>query len=63
MPRYRAKVGMNYRPAAGADEKRVEPGDVVADIPEKSVPWLLGQGLIEEVEPKSRAKPKPGGED
>lgn len=42
MPNYRALVGMNYPP-----DRRVEAGDVVSDIPAKSIKWLREQGLIE----------------
>ena len=56
---YRAIVGLSY-PTNEADvakakrheqvpRKDVEAGDVVSDIPSCSVPWLLEQGLIEEV--------------
>lgn len=45
--RYRILVGINY----GVDAKtRREPGDVVSDIPPRSVSWLLEQGVIEKVE-------------
>lgn len=42
MPAYRVLTGIDYPP-----DKRAEIGDVVSDIPEKSVKWLLDQGLIE----------------
>jgi len=63
--RYRVLVGLNYptspsvltRLAAGEDvpreqrhETRAEPGDIVDDLPEMSVKWLLKKGIIEEVE-------------
>lgn len=41
---YRARVGMNYR------GKRVEAGELVDDLPEESVEWLLRDGHIEKVE-------------
>lgn len=41
---YRALVGLDYA------DRRVEPGDVVDDIPKKSLPWLLKQGHIEEAD-------------
>lgn len=44
---YRALVGINYPGRSG--EKRAEPGDVVRDIPESAVAWLLDQGHIEPV--------------
>ncbi len=43
MANYRALVGMDY----GNPSVRVEAGDVVSDIPAKSIPWLLEQNLIE----------------
>lgn len=42
---YRVLVGLNY-PAAGLD-KRAEPGDIVTDLPAKSITWLLADGYIE----------------
>ena len=44
---YKVLTGMNY-PVNGV-EKRVEMGDVVDDIPEVSLPWLLAGGHVEEV--------------
>lgn len=46
--KYRASTGLSYSTKGG--DRRVEPGEVVDDIPPKSVPWLLRQGHIEEVE-------------
>ena len=37
--------------------RRAEVGDVVTDIPSKSVPWLKEQGLIEEVAGQQSVKP------
>ena len=45
MAQYRVLVGLDYPPA-----RRAEPGDVVDDIPGKSVRWLVSQGLIERVD-------------
>jgi len=42
MTQYRAIVGVDYPP-----NKRVEAGDLVSDLPEKSVKWLLAAGFIE----------------
>lgn len=42
--KYRALTGMDY------EDKRVEPGDIVSDLPGNSVVWLLEQGHIETVE-------------
>jgi len=44
MATYKALTGLDY---AG---KRVEAGDLVDDIPNRSATWLLDQGLIERVE-------------
>lgn len=41
---YRVIVGLDWPPA-----HRAEPGDIVSELPKKSVPWLLAQGLIEAV--------------
>lgn len=41
---YRALVGLSY------STKMVEAGDLVDDIPEESVGWLLTDGCIEKVE-------------
>lgn len=59
MAKYRALVGLSY-PASAKDLalrlkgqpctfRRVEPGEIVDDIPEMSLPWLIGDGRIEEV--------------
>lgn len=40
---YKVLVGINY----GIDDKRAEPGDIVTDLPNKSVTWMLDQGIIE----------------
>ena len=45
MGKHRVLVGINYPP-----DKRAEPGEIVADLPAKSVGWLLEQGYIEPVE-------------
>lgn len=45
---YRALVGLDYPP-----HKRAEAGDVVDDLPGKSLRWLLEQGHIEAVSPDS----------
>lgn len=42
--RYRVVDGLNYR------DKRAEPGDVVTDLPARSVPWLVEQGLVVHVD-------------
>ncbi len=45
--RYRAVVGLDY--SVSGEHRRVEPGEVVSDIPAGSVGWLLGCGAVEEV--------------
>lgn len=68
MPQYRVNVGIDY---AG---RRAEPGDLVDDIPTRSVKWLLEQGIIEEAtkpaapvktesEPPKSPTPKRKGDD
>lgn len=62
MPAYRVLVGLDYPP-----DRRAEPGDVVDDLPGKSIKWLTEQGLIEPagtakqtaVKPVEKAAPKP----
>lgn len=44
--RYRALVGLNYRPSPTLPEKRIEIGAVVDDLPILSVPWLLAQRVV-----------------
>ena len=63
--RYRALVGLEYptdpavirriragdvRPEDRADNRQVVAGEIVDDVPVMSVPWLLAQGVIEEVQ-------------
>lgn len=38
--KWRVLVGMDYL------GKRAEPGDIVDDLPEQSIPWLLEQDFI-----------------
>ena len=40
MATYMAMTGLDY------GDKRVEAGELVSDLPSKSVTWLLEQGLI-----------------
>ncbi len=42
--RYRVLVGLSYPTGREAG-----PGDVVDDLPARSVPWLLEQGMIEAI--------------
>lgn len=50
MPKYLVKQGLDYL------NRRVEEGDVVDDIPAKSIPWLREQGIIELVDGISKKK-------
>jgi hypothetical protein len=43
--KYRALTGLTWN----NDKRRAETGDVVDDLPLKSIFWLLEQGLIEPV--------------
>jgi hypothetical protein len=49
--KYRVHRGLDYPP-----NKRAEIGDVVSDIPEKSVKWLLETNVIEALEDDRQAK-------
>lgn len=42
MAKYRVTTGLDYPP-----NKRAEAGDIVSDLPPKSIKWLREQGLIE----------------
>jgi hypothetical protein len=46
MAKYRVLVGVDYA------TRRAEPGEIVDDIPAKSIKWLREQGLIEAVDAK-----------
>ena len=48
MATYTVLVGIDY---AG---KRAEPGDLVDDIPAKSLPWLLEQNIITRADDTAR---------
>jgi hypothetical protein len=61
VPAYRVLVGLDYPP-----DRRAEPGDVVDDLPGKSIKWLTEQGLIEPAKATSKstkAAPVEGDED
>lgn len=45
MVKFKALTGIDYPP-----NKRIEAGDVVDDLPAKSIKWLREQGLIESVD-------------
>lgn len=57
MTKYQVLVGMDY---AG---KRAEPGDIVDDIPAKSISWLLEQGCIEKADKREPESPTTGDDD
>lgn len=44
--KYRVLVGLNY-PNPKGGEFRAEAGDVVDNLPAKSLEWLVRQGLVE----------------
>jgi hypothetical protein len=48
---YKVLIGLSYPP-----DKRAEAGDIVDDLPSKSIKWLLDNGHIEEI---SGSVPKP----
>lgn len=52
MASYKVLVGLDY------GDKRAEAGDIVSDLPTKSVAWLKEQGLVEEVEATSTTSKK-----
>lgn len=55
MTNYKVLTGIDY---AG---KRAEPGDVISDLPNRSIAWLLDQGIIEKNEnekPPIKSEPK-----
>ena len=47
MAAYRVLVGLDY---AG---RRAEPGDIITDLPSKSLSWLTAQGLVEKADGNS----------
>jgi hypothetical protein len=53
---YRVLRGIDYPPS-----RRAEAGDIVSDIPERSVKWMIASGVIAEVEaPKPAPRAKKG---
>lgn len=48
MAKYKVLVGIDWYGG-----NRAEPGDVRDDIPKKSLPWLLEQGIVEPFDPKA----------
>lgn len=51
---YEVLVGMNY----GPDQRRAEPGDVVDDLPEGSLGWLLEQRCIRKTDAPLKRREK-----
>lgn len=45
--KYHVLVGLNY-PTKTKKDKRAEPDTIVTDLPEKSIPELIGLGYIQE---------------
>lgn len=61
MPAYRVLVGLEYPP-----DRYAKAGEVVDDLPGKSIKWLTEQGMIEPVKAASKAEksaPEPEGDD
>lgn len=50
MPKYLVKHGLDYL------DRRVEAGEIVDDIPAKSIAWLKEQGIIELADGSAKAK-------
>ena len=50
MPKYLVKHGLDYL------DRRVEAGEIVDDIPAKSISWLKEQGIIELADGSTKAK-------
>lgn len=50
MPSYKVLVGLDY------DGKRVEAGQIVSDLPAKSIEWLLESNIIESTDGKNKTK-------
>lgn len=58
MPKYKVLVGLDYPP-----DKRAEAGDVVDDLPGKSIKWLREAGLIEPADAASAKAPIPAADE
>lgn len=56
MTSYKVLTGLNYLTGKGDEEKRAEVGDIVTDLPAKSIKWLQAGGHIEPV----KSKPEDG---
>lgn len=53
--KYRVLIGINY-PDGDGGEIRAEPGDLVSDIPERSIHGLVKTGAIEDAATKHPKK-------
>lgn len=53
MAEYLVLVGVDYPP-----NRRAEPGDIVDDLPGKSIKWLTQQGIVEKVKPQRKPETK-----
>jgi len=54
MPKYLVKTGLEFPP-----NRRVEAGEVIDDVPSKSIKWLREQGLIELVDSSGKSVDAP----
>jgi hypothetical protein len=54
-------MGATYKVLTGIDYagKRAEPGDLVDDLPSKSISWLREQGHIEPADADAPSEPAP----
>jgi hypothetical protein len=50
MPKYLLNTGLDYPP-----NRRAEAGDIVDDLPAKSIKWLREQGIIEAYDASAKA--------
>ena len=50
MPKYLLNAGLDYPP-----NRRAEAGDIVDDLPPKSIKWLREQGFIEAYDASAKA--------
>lgn len=50
MPKYLLNAGLDYPP-----NRRAEAGDIVEDLPSKSIKWLREQGIIEPFDASAKA--------
>lgn len=51
---YRVLTGLSYPP-----DRRAEVGDIVDDLPSKSIKWLLAKGHIEDAKGAAAVKAAP----